>query len=156
MAKVTRAAIDGFLAAKRIAVIGASRHEKEYSRSLYKELLSHGYDAIPVNPYVEELDGRRCYKNVKEISPSPERALIVLPEDKTEQAVIDCADAGVKDVWLHRHVAGGVSDTRAIFRAEERGLNLITGFCMFMFLPKSAFIHKLHGGIMRLVGIYPR
>ena len=113
MAKVTRAAIDGFLAAKRIAVIGASRHEKEYSRSLYKELLSHGYDAIPVNPYVEELDGRRCYKNVKEISPAPERALIVLPEDKTEQAVIDCADAGVKDIWLHRHVAGGGQDRPA-------------------------------------------
>ncbi len=156
MAKVTRAAIGDFLSAKRIAVIGASRKKQEYSRSLYQELLKHGYDAIPVNPYVEELDGRRCYKNVKEISPSPERALIVLPEDKTEQAVIDCADAGVKDIWLHRHVAGGVSDTRAIFRAEERGLNLITGFCMFMFLPKAAFMHKLHGGFMKLVGIYPR
>jgi uncharacterized protein len=156
MAKVTRAAISDFLAAKRIAVIGASRNQKEYSRSLFQELLKHGYEAIPVNPYVEELDGRKCYKNVKEISPAPERALIVLPEDKTEQAVVDCADAGVKNVWLHRHVAGGVSDTRAIFRAEERGLNLITGFCMFMFLPKSPFVHRLHGGVMKLVGIYPR
>jgi predicted CoA-binding protein len=156
MAKVTRAAINDFLSAKRIAVIGASRNKAEYSRSLYKELLNHGYDAIPVNPYIEELDGKPCYKSVKEISPSPERALIVLPEDKTEQAVIDCADAGVKDIWLHRHIAGGVSDTRAIFRAEERGLNLITGFCMFMFLPKAPFIHKLHGGLMRLVGIYPK
>jgi predicted CoA-binding protein len=156
MAKVTRAAISDFLAAKRIAVIGASRDKKEYSRSLYQELLKHGYEAIPVNPYVEELDGQRCFKSVKDVSPPPERALILLPEDKTEQAVIDCADAGVKDIWLHRHVAGGVSDTRAIFRAEERGLNLITGFCMFMFLPKSPFFHKLHGGLMKLVGIYPR
>jgi predicted CoA-binding protein len=156
MAKVTRAAIDSFLAAKRIAVIGASRNAKEYSRSLFQELLKHGYEAIPVNPYVEELDGKKCFKNVKDISPAPERALIVLPEEKTEQAVLDCADAGVTNVWLHRHVAGGVSDTRAIFRAEERGLNLITGFCMFMFLPKSSFIHRLHGGVMKLVGIYPK
>jgi uncharacterized protein len=156
MAKVTRAAIKDFLAAKRIAVVGVSRNEREYSRSLFQELLRHGYDAIPVNPYVEELDGKRCFKNVRDVSPAPERALLVLPEDKTEQAVLDCADAGVKDVWLHRHVAGGVSDTRAIFRAEERGLNLITGFCMFMFLPRSPFIHKLHGGVMKLVGIYPK
>lgn len=156
MAKVTRAAINDFLAAKRIAVVGVSRNQREYSRSLFQELLRHGYDAIPVNPYVEELDGKRCFKNVREVSPAPERALLVLPEDKTEQAVLDCADAGVKDVWLHRHVAGGVSDTRAIFRAEERGLNLITGFCMFMFLPRSPFIHKLHGGVMKLVGIYPK
>ena len=156
MAKVTRSAIGDFLAAKRIAVVGASRQEKEYSRSLFQELLKHGYDAIPVNPYVEELDGRKCFKSVKDISPAPERALLLLPEDKTEQAVIDCADAGIQHVWLHRHVAGGVSDTRAIFRAEERGLNLITGFCMFMFLAQSPFIHKLHGGVMKLIGIYPK
>ncbi len=156
MAKVTRQAIDSFLAAKRIAVIGASRNRQEYGRSLFQELLKHGYDAIPVNPNADELEGRKAFKNIKDISPAPERALILLPEDKTEQAVLDCADAGVKDVWLHRHVAGGVSDTRAIFRAEERGLNLITGFCLFMFLPKAPLIHKLHGGIMKLVGIYPR
>jgi predicted CoA-binding protein len=156
MAKVTRQAISDFLAVKRIAVVGASRDTKQYSRSLFEELLKHGYDAIPVNPNVDELGGRRCFKNVKDINPAPERALIILPEDKTEQAVLDCAEAGVKDVWLHRHVAGGVSDTRAIFRAEERGLNLITGYCMFMFLPHSPFLHRVHGGIMKLVGIYPK
>ena len=53
-------------------------------------------------------------------------------------------------------MAGGVSDTRAIFRAEEHGIQLITGFCMFMFLPRTAFVHKLHGGVMRIVGAYPR
>lgn len=156
MAKVTRAAINDFLSARRIAVIGPSRNRKDYSRSLFRELLRHGYDAIPVNPNVEELDGRKCFKNIRDISPVPDRALILLPEDKTEQAVLDCADAGVKDIWLHRHVAGGVSDTRAIFRAEEKGLNLITGFCMFMFLPKAPLFHKLHGGVMKLIGIYPK
>jgi predicted CoA-binding protein len=156
MAKVTRAAIHEFLAAKRIAVIGASRDEKTYSGMLFAELLKHGYDAIPVNPSASEIAGRAAYRSVTEIRPAPERALILLPEDKTEQAVIDCADAGIQRVWLHRHVAGGVSDTRAIFRAEERGIQLITGFCMFMFLPRTPFFHKLHGGVLRLVGAYPR
>ena len=156
MAKVTKVKIDEFLSAKRIAVIGPSRNQKEYSRSLFRELLKQGYDAIPINPNVEELDGRKCYKNISDISPIPERALILLSEDKTEQAVLDCADAGMRDIWLHRHVAGGVSDTRAIYRAEEKGLNLITGFCMFMFLPKSGWFHKFHGGIMKLIKIYPK
>jgi predicted CoA-binding protein len=117
MAKVTRAAISDFLAARTIAVIGASRDEKTYADSLFAELLKHGYEAIPVNPHAETIAGKRVYKNVTEIRPIPERALILLPEDKTEQAVIDCADAGIRRVWLHRHVGGGVSDTRAIFRA---------------------------------------
>ena len=75
---------------------------------------------------------------------------------KAEQAVLDCAAAGVKDIWLHRHVAGGVSDTQAVFRAQEKGLNLITGFCLFMFLPQAAFIHKFHGEVMKLIGMHPK
>ena len=156
MAKVTRQAIDEFLAAKSIAVIGASRDKAAYSTALLAELLKHGYDATPVNPNAQEIAGRKCYANVKDVAPRPERALIVLPEDKTEQAVLDCAAAGIKEVWLHRHVGGGVSDTRAIYRAEEQGIHLITGFCMFMFLPRAGWFHKMHGGFMKLVGVYPR
>jgi predicted CoA-binding protein len=156
MARVTRQAIDNFLAAKRIAVIGASRDKTSYGWALFEDLLRHGYDAIPVNPNAETIGERQAFARVGDIHPAPERALILLPEDKTEQAVLDCAEAGIKDVWLHRHVAGGVSDTRAIYRAEEKGVNLITGFCMFMFLPRAGFIHKLHGGVMKLIGIYPR
>jgi predicted CoA-binding protein len=156
MKMVTRAAINNFMAAKRIAVIGSSRSQISYSRMLSRELLKHGYDVIPVNPNAEEIDGIRCFKKIGDISPTPERALIILPEELTEQAVLDCADAGVKDVWLHRHVAGGVSDTRAVCRAEERGVNLITGYCMFMFLPKAPLFHKFHGGLLKIIGKYPK
>ncbi len=156
MARVTRKAIQDFLSAKTIAVIGASRDKKTYAAALFDELLRHGYDAIPVNPNAETIGDRRAFGSVREIQPPPERALVLLPEDKTEQAVLDCAEAGIRHVWLHRHVAGGVSDTRAIDRAEEKGLNLITGYCMFMFLPRAAFFHKLHGGVLKLLRIYPR
>jgi uncharacterized protein len=156
MAKMTRQKAADFLNAKRVAVIGAARNKLEYGHQLLRELQKHGYDVVPVNPNASELAGLRCYANVREITPAVERAVIVLPEDKTEQAVLDCAAAGVKDIWLHRHVAGGVSDHRAIYQAEANGLNLITGYCLFMFLPQAGFIHKLHGGIMRLFGIYPK
>ena len=153
---VTKAAINNFLAAKRIAIIGPSRSRIKYSRMLFRELLEHGYDVIPVNPNAEEIEGIRCFKKIGDITPAPERAVIILPEVLTEQAVLDCADAGVKDVWLHRHVAGGVSDTRTISRAEEKGVNLITGYCMFMFLPKAPLFHRFHGGLLKIIGRYPK
>ncbi len=153
---VTKAAIGKFLAGKRLAVIGVSRNPKKYSRLLYQELLNHGYEAIPVHPVAETIDGRACFKSIRDISPPPDRAVILLPLDKTEQAVLDCAAAGVKDIWLHRHLAGGVSDVGAVRRAEENHLNLITGFCLIMFLPHPAFFHKLHGGAMKLIGRYPK
>ncbi len=156
MAKVTLNRIQDFLEGKRIAMIGVSRDPKSYSRQLYKELLAHGYEVIPINPKAGDIDGVPALASLSQAKSKPDRAILLLPESLTEQAVIDCADQGIKDIWLHRHVAGGVSDTRAIFRAEERGLNLITGFCMFMFLPKASGFHRFHGLIMKLLGIYPK
>jgi uncharacterized protein len=156
MVITTRREIDEFLEGKRIAVIGVSRNPQEYSRLLFQELIRHGYDTLPINPSIDELDGSRCYKTIAEISPSPDRALIILPKDKTEQAVSDCAHAGIRHVWLHRHLAGGVSDTAAVSLAKEKGIQLITGYCLLMFLPKASFFHKLHGGILGPCGLLPK
>ena len=116
---VTRAIINNFMAAKRIAVIGPSRSRIKYSRMLFRELLRHGYDVIHVNPNAVEIDGIRCFKKIGDISPAPERAVIILPKDPTEQAVLDCADAGVKDVWLHR-LSRGESPTQGRSAAPGR------------------------------------
>ena len=152
MAKITRGEIGQFLAAKRIAVIGVSRKPKEYSRLLFQELLKHGYDVIPVNPAATEIDGKVCFGSVADISPAPERAVIILPEEKTERAVLDCAEAGIRDMWLYPIS----SNAPAIHLAEQKGLRVIAGYCLLMFLPRPSLVHKLHGGILKLVGAYPR
>ncbi len=152
MEKVTRQRIREFLSARRIAVIGMSRKPREYSRLVFGELLKRGYDAVPVNPAAEEIEGRACFKSVKDITPVPERGMIILPQDKTEQAVLDCAEAGIRDIWLYPMGSG---DKRTLSLAEEKSLNLIAGFCPLMFLPETAFIHRLHGVILRLVRAYP-
>lgn len=156
MAQVTKKTIDDFLAVKRIAVIGMSRNAGDYSRMLMKEFSAAGYEIIPVNPAAEEIAGARCFARVENIAPVPARVIIILPPDKAEQAVIDCAEAGVKDIWLHSHIAAGVQNSRAIYQAENHGLNLISGFCPMMFLPQARFFHKIHGGILKLMGAYPK
>ena len=151
-----KADIDKFLSCKRIAVIGMSRSKAEYSRMLMKEYTGAGYEIIPVNPAADEIAGVKCYKNVKDIKPAPERVIILLPPDKAEQAMIDCANAGIKDVWMHSHIAAGVQNTKAIYQAEANRINLITGFCPMMFLHKAMFLHKIHGGVLKLMGAYPK
>ena len=54
--------IDGFLALKRIAVVGVSRNPKEISYTLWQELRQRRYDAIPVNPAATEIDGKRVLR----------------------------------------------------------------------------------------------
>jgi predicted CoA-binding protein len=153
---VTQEAIRDFFAVKRIVLIGASRRKDEYSRRLMSDLRQRGYEVIPVNPGADQIDGQRCHARVQDVPGPVERAIIVLPPDKSERAVLDCAAAGVHDVWLHNHIAAGVQNTRAIYQAEQHGIRLITGFCPFMFLPDTAFFHRLHGWILKLLGAFPK
>ncbi|MCE5299304.1 MAG: CoA-binding protein [Spirochaetia bacterium] len=152
----TKKSIEDFLSVKRIAVIGMSRSKTEYSRMLMKEFSGAGYEIVPVNPAAKEIEGKMCFASVKDVTPVAERVIMLLPPDRAEQAMTECAEAGVKDVWMHSHLMKGVQNTKAIYQAEKNGINLITGFCPMMFIKNSMFKHRIHGGIMKLLGAYPK
>src|SRR5579883_3317197 len=91
-----------FLAQPRLAVVGVSHNAKDFSRSLFRELRSRGYDAVPVNPAVPEVDGVACFARVQDIQPAVENALLMTSPAVSNIIVQDCAAAGVKRVWLYR------------------------------------------------------
>ncbi len=97
--------IEDFLAQKRIAMTGISRDPTSFSVSLFKELCRRGYDVVPVNPNAVEVQGRRCFARVQDIQPPVEGALLMTSPEGTETVVHDCADAGIRRVWMYR--AGG-------------------------------------------------
>jgi len=45
-----------FLSQKRLAFVGVSRQPKDYSRALFREFGARGYDAVPVNPAIAEIE----------------------------------------------------------------------------------------------------
>ena len=154
-ATTTRAEIQDFLSHKRLAVIGVSRDSKDFGNGLYRELRRRGYEAIPVNPNAQVLEGERCFANVREIQPAPEAALVLTSTAASEQIVQECAEAGVKQVWLYG-VSGPASvNARAIEVATSHGMKVIPGYCVYMFLPGSAFYHRAHGFVARLTGTCP-
>jgi hypothetical protein len=65
-------------------------------------------------------------------------------------AVPDPADDRQDGPLLAWRIRGGL----AIRRAEENGVNLITRYCMFMFLPKSPRFLKFHSGLLKIIGKY--
>jgi predicted CoA-binding protein len=103
--KVSIETIHVFLAQKRIAMVGISREPASLSVNLFKELCRRGYDVIPVNPNTAEALGRRCFARVQEIQPPVDAALLMTSPTITEAVVRDCADAGIRRVWMYR--AGG-------------------------------------------------
>lgn len=144
--------VAGFLARQRVALVGVSREPKDFSRGVYRELLARGYDVVPVNPALSEIEGRACYPRVQDVVPPVEAALVMTPPRATETVVRDCAQAGVRSVWLHRGGGQGAVSPEAVAFCREQGMEVIPGACPYMFLPGAGAVHRFHGFLLRLLG----
>lgn len=122
---------------------------------LFRDMCVRGYDMVPVNPAVNELESRRCFGHVQEIDPPVEGALIMTAPRDTERVVRDCAEAGVHRVWMHRGGGQGAVSQDAADFCRQKGIGLVEGYCPYMFLPTMPWFHRLHGFILKLVGRYP-
>jgi hypothetical protein len=76
--------------------------------------------------------------------------------DVTETAVRDCAEAGIKRVWMYRAAGQGAVSARAVDFCREHAIQVVEGECPYMFLPHSGLPHRLHGFLRKLTGSYPR
>ena len=151
----SKQAIDSFLACRRVAVVGVSRDAGDFSRAVFRALVERGYDAVPVNPAGGEAEGRRSVARVGDVQPPPEAALLLTPARASAQVVRECADAGVRRVWLHRGGGEGAVSAEALALGRERGLEVVDGECPLMFLSHSGFVHGVHRFFRRLAGRLP-
>jgi predicted CoA-binding protein len=90
-----------------------------------------------------------CRARVQDVSPPPEAALLMTPPAVTEQVVRDCAEAGVKRVWMHRGGGAGAASEAAIAFCDANGIAVVRDLCPFMALPGASFPHRLHGFFRR-------
>lgn len=68
-----------FLSQRRIAVVGISRNEKDFSRSVYKRFLQKGHEVYAVNPNAESTEGMRYYRSVRDLPGPVDGALVMIP-----------------------------------------------------------------------------
>ena len=130
--------IQSFLACRRVAVIGVSHQQREFSRMVYRALRERGYDVVPVNPKAGSVEGAQCFARVQEATPPVEAALVMTPPAASEDVVRDCFAADVKRIWLYRHAPAAEA------WCAERGLVVISGECPMMFLERAGWIHRVH------------
>lgn len=148
--------ITDFLAHKRIAMAGISHDPANFSAKLFEELTRRSYDVAPVNPNLEAIAGRKCFRRLQEVQPPVEAVLLMTSPEVTESVVRDCADAGVRTVWMYRAAGRGSVSPKAVQFCAERGIRVVPGECPLMFLPQSDAIHRFHGFIRKITGRYPR
>src|ERR1700687_1437672 len=144
--------IEDFLAQKRIAMVGVSRDAKDFSVMLFNELCRRGYEVVPVNPVTTELWGRRCFARVQEITSRVDGVLLMTSPSVTDAVVRDCAEAGVRRVWMYRATGKGAVSPDAVKFCESNWMTVIPGECPFMFLPEGSWVHRFHGFVRKIAG----
>ncbi len=147
--------IQDFLGQKRFAIVGVSRQPKDFSRSLLREFRARGYDAVPVNPDLTEIDGLACFAHVRDVQPAVDGVLLMTSPVVTDQVVQECAEVGVKRVWMYRAGGKGAVSEAAVRYCEGKGISVIPGECPLMFLAGGSWFHRAHGFIRKITGAYP-
>lgn len=158
MAKIDEMVQD-FLAQKRIAVVGVSDKRETGSNMAYKKFKEHGYLVYPVNPRISTFDGATSYPDLKSIPDIPDAVFILASPKVTDQIVQECADLGVKHVWMHclMGTKPGLSkgttsvSQEAVEVCKTNGITVIPGSCPNQFLDPD-FGHKMMRGMWRMFG----
>jgi predicted CoA-binding protein len=144
-----------FLAQRRIALVGVSRDANDMSRRLFGELRGRGYDVVPVHPMLDAVDGVPCARRLQEVSPPVDGALLMTPPAVTDRVVLDCVEAHVPRVWMHRGAGQGAVSKTAVAYCRDHGVAVVDGACPFMFLPGAGLVHRAHGLLAHLLGHHP-
>jgi uncharacterized protein len=156
MQKIKQAASE-FLAGRRVAVTGVSREPNSHgSNVVYKRLRERGYEVFAVNPNADEVEGDRCYPDLRSIPGGVDGVVIGTRPETAELTMRECADLGIKHVWMHKGPGpGSVSPTAAEY-GREHGITVIDGGCPCMFGPTADPGHKAMRFVLTLTGSVPR
>jgi predicted CoA-binding protein len=137
-----------FLAKKRVAVTGVSRNGKSHgSNNVYRRLRERGYEVFAVNPNANEVEGDRCYPDLRSIPDGVQAVVIGTRPEIAEDTVRECVELGIEHVWMHWGPNPGSVSAPATEYGRRHGITVIDGGCPLMFGPTADFGHK----VMRVV-----
>jgi predicted CoA-binding protein len=140
-----------------VAVTGVSRHPKDHgSNVVYRRFRDRGYEVFAVNPNADEVEGDPCYHDLRSIPGGVDAVVIATRPATAEKTMRECAELGIKHVWMHRGPGtGSVSDAAADY-GRQHGIAVIDGGCPCMFGPTADPGHKAMWVIFTLTGNVPR
>ena len=128
----------------RSAVTGVSRHPENHgSNAVYRRLRERGYEVFAVNPHASHVEGDRSYPDLTSIPGGIGAVVIATRPEIAMDTMRECAELGIKHVWMHRGPGAGSVSAAATDYGRQHGITVIDGGCPLMFGPTADFGHKL-------------
>jgi len=117
---------------RTIAVVGMSTHPEKPARRVPAFFIARKYNVIPVNPFHEEILGRKSYPSLLEVPADIDIVDVFRPSHEipqvVEQVLKRLEERGdIKVLWLQE----GIRHDEAAQKAEEAGLVVIQDRCMY-------------------------
>ena len=148
----TRADIGEFLDQKTLAFVGVSRKPHQFANSAFRALRKAGYRLIPVHPDMAAFDGVPCARRLVDIAEPVGGVVAMVAPERADVLVHDAAAARIPRIWFQQQ---GCSET-ALQACATLGISAVHDQCVMMFMPGTAFPHRMHRGILRLFGKLPQ
>ena len=142
--------VNEFLSHHRIAVVGASANPREFSNTVYRELRSHGYETIGINPKHDRIGDDPCYPDLASVPGPIDGVIVMVHHDQAVEVIRECEILGIDRVWLFKGLggAGALSDD-AVAYCREHGIEVVPGACPLMFLEPVGWFHRGHRAAKR-------
>ena len=138
--------IQGFLSAKTIAVVGASRKDYSHSQQAMKVMLEKGQTVFPINPFEAEILGHKSFKSISDLPNNIDAAFIILRKERVLALAREAAEKGIKYIWIHEKCT--TQEIESI--TSNFDVKIISGECYFMWAEPVNGVHKFHRFIRRI------
>jgi predicted CoA-binding protein len=122
---------------KVIAVVGLSNDPEKGSYKVSAYMQQHGYRIIPVNPFVKEVLGEKCYKSLMDIPVEIQRTLEVVDIFRKTEDVPPIVEQAIElkmrvgrpfVVWMQF----GIVNEQAAEPARRAGLVIVMDKCLMI------------------------
>jgi predicted CoA-binding protein len=112
--------------ARTIAVVGASCKPWRDSHRIAGYLKRHGYTIFYVNPTYSEIEGDKCYPDLKSIDKPIDIVDVFRNPDAVNEIVDEAIAVNAKTVWFQI----GIINETAAQKAETAGIQVVMDHCI--------------------------
>lgn len=114
---------------RTIAVVGVSPNPMRPSNDVYRYLASRtDYELYPVNPMIDELDGRPVYPTLSALPVVPDMVDVFRRSDQLRPVLDQAIAVGAKSIWLQQ----GLWDEELARDAESAGMRVVMDRCLMV------------------------
>lgn len=117
-----------------VAILGASANPDRFSYKTLKTLAAQGYRALPVNPFLKEIDGAPVYPSLSALPVAPHSITVYLSAPKSNPLLQEILDCGATRVIFNP----GAENPALMGELKSRGIEVVEA-CTLVMLATASF-----------------